>query len=314
MTRTDLFENIQDYSPKEIASAIQQGIVTFYELQTNTHGQFSPLTQRHVKAILGKGDVTEEAEVPNTEIAKDNRPSFDEPIISTTPIITQEPVQIQEPEQESQPQPQQVPFTPSALSFEVTGAAAPTPQNDPTSQNQHSQLIPCPECGKMISPRALKCPSCGMPLKDNTQAESPVTIQEPEQDPVIPVPQQVVQTQGQPIQNPTPQVNKFEDVPSNIRSFSWGGFIFTWIWGVCNGVYWSLFALIPVANFVISLILGFRGNRYAWEAQKDRMTKEVFVRRQRGWNIAVIILTATVFFIMLLFIVLIIFLDEYMYY
>lgn len=56
MDKKDLLENIQDYTPKEIAAAINAGVVTFYELRSGTHGQFTPLLQRHVKTILELGE------------------------------------------------------------------------------------------------------------------------------------------------------------------------------------------------------------------------------------------------------------------
>ena len=278
MTRKDLFENIGDYSPKEIAAAIKEGIVTFYELQTNTHGQFSPLTQRHVKAILEKGD---EPEAPSNTPVIEESPRVEEPIIATTPIVTPKPTPAHTtaPVTAPAPEPPQAPQTPSAISFDVTGGAVLKPEGPQTSQSLQNQPVPAPT---------------------------------PVQEPVTPSFQQATQVPEQPVPTPTPQKNGFEDNPSNIKSFNWGAFMFSWIWGVCNGVYWSLLALIPFAGWVVSIILGFRGNRDSWEALKQDITKEDFVRRQRGWNVAGIIVFALSLSIFILFTI-ILFMEDYTY-
>ena len=76
--------------------------------------------------------------------------------------------------------------------------------------------------------------------------------------------------------------------PQCLERWSWGAFVWGWIWGVCNGVYWPLVTLIPyvgqVAALVICFILGANGNKYAWE--KFTGSAEEFDRKQHNWAIA----------------------------
>lgn len=91
-----------------------------------------------------------------------------------------------------------------------------------------------------------------------------------------PTPQQVQQPEA-----PTPKVE-----PRNLNSFNWGAFLLSWIWGCGNGIYWPLIVLIPyvgwVAGIVIPFVLGFRGNRMAWE--KYNGSALAFEAKQASWT------------------------------
>lgn len=52
ITRKKLLNNIRDYSPEDIASAVRNGVVSMYDLTKETGGAFTPLLKRRVKAIL----------------------------------------------------------------------------------------------------------------------------------------------------------------------------------------------------------------------------------------------------------------------
>lgn len=81
-----------------------------------------------------------------------------------------------------------------------------------------------------------------------------------------------------------------EGEPLNLHRWSWGGFLLGWIWGFFNGVYWPLVAIllnfIPYigvpASLLIHLLLGLKGNRYAWAA-KSWKSPEAFERTQNNW-------------------------------
>lgn len=79
--------------------------------------------------------------------------------------------------------------------------------------------------------------------------------------------------------------------PASYNRWSWGGFVFGWLWGVFNRVYWPLVIFIPflgqVAALIIAFILGANGNRYAWE--KYDGTPEQFDEKQRKWKVAALI-------------------------
>jgi hypothetical protein len=86
-------------------------------------------------------------------------------------------------------------------------------------------------------------------------------------------------------------------VPSNIDKFNWGAFLLGWIWGIGNSVWIGLICLIPYVGWIMAFVLGFKGNKWAWEAQKDEKTPEQFVESQRKWTIAgVVILVVGIIF------------------
>lgn len=98
--------------------------------------------------------------------------------------------------------------------------------------------------------------------------------------PQAPAPQEVHQQAQQP-EAPTPK-----DEPSNLNSFNWGAFLLSWIWGCGNGIYWPLIIFIPyvgwAAGIVIPFVLGFRGNRMAWE--KYNGSALAFEAKQASWT------------------------------
>lgn len=89
--------------------------------------------------------------------------------------------------------------------------------------------------------------------------------------------------------------------PSILDTWNWGAFALSWIWGVCNGIYWPL--LMIVLNFIpyigvlcslsICTYLGFKGNNMAWTNAKQKGTTVYsFERSQATWNIVGLILFA----------------------
>jgi len=119
----------------------------------------------------------------------------------------------------------------------------------------------CPNCGKEIGEGDSFCPRCGQGLKVEVTPEN---------------------TSGQ---------GESATVPEEVKGWSWGAFVLTWIWGVCNGVLIALLCLIPAFGFVWAFVLGAKGNEWAWRNKKwDSI--EHFKSTQRNWNIAGIILFA----------------------
>ena len=75
---------------------------------------------------------------------------------------------------------------------------------------------------------------------------------------------------------------KLADIPIEIRGWSWGAFLLNWIWAICNNVWIGLLALIPYVNLVMIIILGIKGNEWAWR-NKRWDSIEHFKRTQRTW-------------------------------
>lgn len=72
----------------------------------------------------------------------------------------------------------------------------------------------------------------------------------------------------------------------DLGKWNWGGFLLNWVWSMGNSVWWGLLALLPGINFIVSIILGIRGTRDAWEAKRSSMTAQQFKESQRKWTIA----------------------------
>jgi len=73
-------------------------------------------------------------------------------------------------------------------------------------------------------------------------------------------------------------------VPPEIEGWNWGAFFLTWIWGIGNRVWLALIALapVPLVGLAVMVILGIKGNEWAWQFKKwDSI--EQFRRRQRIW-------------------------------
>lgn len=66
-------------------------------------------------------------------------------------------------------------------------------------------------------------------------------------------------------------------------AWNWGAFMFSWIWGIANGVYIMLIALIPGVGFVMSIIGAIKGNQWLWETQKYS-TPDELKKSQNSWN------------------------------
>lgn len=266
MDRRDLLENLRDYSPKEIADAIRSGVVTLYDLKSYSHGQFTPLLQRHVMLQLERAEKPE----PVTDIPQPEEPDMEEAPRTTTP----EPVSIPEPEIESEPEPEPEfqydpePFKPIFMEPEQTSTY--------DKFNARNQRV------------------------DDSWQE-PATIEnypEPAAPPVYPTyttPQQNVNNAGP---------NAHMSTPPSINKFSWGGFVFAWLWGIFNGVYWSLLSLIPIVNIIVIFVLGFRGRRSAWQNKRFASVAE-FERTQKNWDTAgiIIFIISIIFFLLMVFII-----------
>ena len=303
MTKQDLLENIDDYSPNEIVTAIQQGIVTFYELKTGTHGQFSPLKQRMVQKMLDSGEIpASDAEQP-----KPQDPVVQPEVITTHAISDPEPAQQVEPQVViSTPEPEVVQETKQTTATETTtgttplyfGPAQQTTGQQPTViepitqplevETPQEEVSYCPDCGSPVSPSTLECPECGRPLHEEN----------------VPPYQEVIHPFAKPVTNPSGE-------PSNLKKFNWGAMLLGWIWGLGNGVYWSLvilgiqviaytlsvtnhslsidakklfFSLIPnVIILGIQLFLGIKGNKLAWKSGRFNNAEE-FVITQKKWT------------------------------
>lgn len=87
--------------------------------------------------------------------------------------------------------------------------------------------------------------------------------------------------------------------PSILSTWNWGAFCLSWIWSVCNGIYWPLIMIalnfIPYIGVLCSLgiciYLGLKGNEMAWVNAKQKGTDVYsFESTQGDWNMLGLVL------------------------
>ena len=120
----------------------------------------------------------------------------------------------------------------------------------------------------------------------------------------------------------TSQQREGSDVPDEIKGWNWGAFFLGWIWGIGNKVWIALLTLLLLVSFIpityimfdviempygtegptlilygsfyfiVSIVLGIKGNEWAWTNKKwDSI--EHFKRTQRTWGMVGTRLTLT---------------------
>ena len=71
-------------------------------------------------------------------------------------------------------------------------------------------------------------------------------------------------------------------IPKEIQGWNWGAFFFGWLWGISHRVWISLLSAIPYAGVIMLIVLGVKGNEWAWR-NKRWDSIEHFKRTQRTW-------------------------------
>ena len=74
------------------------------------------------------------------------------------------------------------------------------------------------------------------------------------------------------------------EIPDGVKGWSWGAFMFNWIWAVSNRTWIGLFALLPYVGFLMAVALGIKGREWAWRNRKWESV-EHFQRVQRRWSL-----------------------------
>ena len=74
------------------------------------------------------------------------------------------------------------------------------------------------------------------------------------------------------------------EIPDGVKGWSWGAFMFNWIWALSNRTWIGLFALLPYVGFLMAVALGIKGREWAWRNKKWESV-EHFQRVQRRWSL-----------------------------
>lgn len=86
-------------------------------------------------------------------------------------------------------------------------------------------------------------------------------------------------------------------IPEEIKGWSWGAAGLTWIWGGYHKVWISFLHFIPYVNLIWWIILGFKGNAWAWQSMKWESIEHFKQEQQRWkpWGIATILIVIVLF-------------------
>jgi hypothetical protein len=79
-----------------------------------------------------------------------------------------------------------------------------------------------------------------------------------------------------------PQVPPLQD-DAYLDKWSWGAFMLNVAWGIGNRVWISLIAFIPFLGFIMAIILGIKGRRWAWETGRWA-SMDQFKASQETWD------------------------------
>ena len=129
---------------------------------------------------------------------------------------------------------------------QVVGAEKKTVLAQP---EQTINLMPCPACQQMVSSQAIACPKCGQPIsKMPFQATSFGRVD-------------VSTGNGS-------GTGATAVVPDEVKGFSWGAFLLGWIWAIAHNTWIGLLCLVPYVGFIMFIILGVKGNEWAWQNRR----------------------------------------------
>jgi hypothetical protein len=73
-------------------------------------------------------------------------------------------------------------------------------------------------------------------------------------------------------------------IPPEIKRWNWGAFFLNFIWALGNKTWIGLLTIVPLAGYVMPVILGFKGNEWAWK-NKRWQSIDHFKRVQKKWAI-----------------------------
>jgi hypothetical protein len=67
-----------------------------------------------------------------------------------------------------------------------------------------------------------------------------------------------------------------------LGSWNWGAFLLSPIWSICNKSWIGLFSLVPCVGTIMSIVLGLKGNEWAWQNRRWESVEQ-FKETQTVW-------------------------------
>jgi len=156
----------------------------------------------------------------------------------------------------------------------------------------------CPCCCETISAQATKCKYCGQflieekskykdavcPICHETISSSDLKCEHCNS---IITPEIVSYSKGETQQNNSGMTSS-SIAPAKVKGWSWGAFIFVWLWGIPNKSFLTLFTLVPYVGILWRFACGAKAKEWAWQNKKWNSIEE-FNRVQKAWDIAAVL-------------------------
>lgn len=71
-------------------------------------------------------------------------------------------------------------------------------------------------------------------------------------------------------------------LPAELQGFNVGAFFMNWIWAIAHKTWIGLICLIPCVGLIMSIVLGIKGNEYAWQNRRWESIEQ-FKATQKVW-------------------------------
>jgi membrane protein YqaA with SNARE-associated domain len=78
-----------------------------------------------------------------------------------------------------------------------------------------------------------------------------------------------------------PEINN-GPLPEELKGWNWGAFLLNWIWAIGHNVWLGLLCLVPYVGFVMAIVLGLKGNEWAWQYRQFNSVEE-YKTIQKAW-------------------------------
>ena len=95
-------------------------------------------------------------------------------------------------------------------------------------------------------------------------------------------------------------------VPSEVKKWNWGAFMYNILWGIGNRSYLPLLCLIPLFNIIWIFVCGAKGNSWAWKKGNFESVDE-FMKIQNTWSRAGLFSFILTMIIIVLYLLIVIF-------
>lgn len=128
--------------------------------------------------------------------------------------------------------------------------------------------------------------------KDEEKIETTAPAVEPAKEtaPVVEAPKPEVA--------PSTQSSLNGPFPAELNKWNWGAFLLTWIWAIGNSTWIGLLALISPISLIMAIILGIKGNEWAWQHRKFENVDQ-FKKVQKAWSLWGLVLFLVSFVLMI---------------